>query len=306
MTRNPDAVLPVGTQIVTTTDVRNLLGEVVFPEGTVGVIFKSPRDNTYGYHVRLVDGREAALMRHQFAIHSHFQEEQPPTVKTIQESDLQPYIIYRCIVGSTAYGLETDESDIDRRGFFLPPADWHWSLYELPEELTNQHTQEQYWEIQKFITLALKANPNILECLYTPMVEYATPLAQELRDMRGAFLSRLTYQTYNGYVLSQFNKLQKDIANRGEIRWKHAMHLIRLLLAGITILQTGDVMVEVSEHRERLLAIRRGEIPWEEVNTWRLELHKTFDAAFSTTKLPDHAAYEAANAFLIKARRSMV
>ena len=26
----------------------------------------------------------------------------------------------------------------------------------------------------------LKANPNILECLYTPLVEHATPLAQEL------------------------------------------------------------------------------------------------------------------------------
>jgi predicted nucleotidyltransferase len=50
--------------------------------------------------------------------------------------------------------------------------------------------------------MALKANPNVLECLYSPLVEMATPLAQELLAMRSIFLSRLVYQTYNGYVMS--------------------------------------------------------------------------------------------------------
>ena len=54
----------------------------------------------------------------------------------------------------------------------------------MPEQLENDETQEAYWELQKFLTLALKANPNVLECLYTPLVEHATPLAQELLDMR--------------------------------------------------------------------------------------------------------------------------
>jgi predicted nucleotidyltransferase len=52
--------------------------------------------------------------------------------------------------------------------------------------------------------MALKANPNILECLYTPIVEHVTPLAQEVLNMRATFLSRVVYQTYNGYVMSQF------------------------------------------------------------------------------------------------------
>src|SRR6267142_7090817 len=122
-----------------------------------------------------------------------------------------------------------------------------------------------YWELQKFLTLALKANPNVLECLYTPIVEKATPLAQELLDMRSAFLSKLIYQTYNGYVLSQFKKLEQDLRNRGQIRWKHAMHLIRLLLEGISVLKSGFLQVRMDEHREKLLAIRRGAAPWEEV-----------------------------------------
>ena len=49
--------------------------------------------------------------------------------------------------------------------------------------------------------------------------------------MRSIFLSRLVYQTYNGYVMSQFKKMQADIRNQGQVKWKHVMHLLRLLPA---------------------------------------------------------------------------
>lgn len=39
-----------------------------------------------------------------------------------------------------------------------------------------------------FIRLALKANPNVLECLYSPLVERCTPLPQELIAQREIFL----------------------------------------------------------------------------------------------------------------------
>jgi len=222
------------------------------------------------------------------------------------EYDLHRYVIYRCIVGSRAYGLDHADSDTDRRGVYLPPAEMHWSLFGVPEQLENQETDECYWELQKFLTLALKANPNVLEVLHTPIVEHVTPLAQELLDMRGAFLSKLVYQTYNGYVMSQFKKLDQDIRTSGAIKSKHAMHLVRLLLSGITVLRERTVPVAVAEHKDRLLAIRNGQVPWDEVNAWRLELHRQFDEAFRTTSLPDRPDYDAANALLVKARRSMV
>ncbi len=162
-----------------------------------------------------------------------------------------------------------------------------WSLYGVPEQLENKDTEECYWELQKFLTLALKANPNVLECLYTPLVENATPLARELLEMREAFLSQLIYQTYNGYVMSQFKKLEQDQRSRGEIKWKHAMHLIRLLLAGCEVVKTGTLSVRADAHRERLRAIKRGEMDWGEVNAWRLKLHREFDAALAVTKLPE-------------------
>jgi uncharacterized protein len=212
-------------------------------------------------------------------------------------------VILRCVIGSRAYGLDDVNSDIDRRGVYLPPAELHWSLYGVPGQLENDATQEAYWELQKFIILALKSNPNVLECFYTPIIETATPLARELLDIKGAFLSRLVYQTYNGYVMSQFKKMQADIRNHGQVKWKHVMHLIRLLLSGIHVLQEGFVAVHVGEHRDRLLTIKSGKMSWDDVEKWRITLHKEFDSAFAETSLPERPDYERANAFLVKARR---
>ncbi|HLL73427.1 MAG TPA: nucleotidyltransferase domain-containing protein, partial [Pyrinomonadaceae bacterium] len=99
-----------------------------------------------------------------------------------------------------------------------------------------------------------------------------------------------------------FKKLEQDLRAKGAIKWKHAMHLIRLLLSGVTTLREGYVPVRVVEQRDRLLAIRRGEMEWGEVNAWRLRLHKEFDAALASTPLAERPDYERANAFLIRAR----
>ena len=304
---NPNLILPVGTQVVTRVEIQDAAGEIARSRGTVGVIIKSPIDNSHAYRVQFPDGGEASLRRSELTIHSSWQQEglQLPGA-VLADFDLYECVIYRCIVGSRAYGLDNANSDIDRRGIYLPPADIQWSLYGIPEQLENKENEECYWELQKFLTLALKANPNVLECLYTPTVEMVMPLAEELLGIRTIFLSQLVYQTYNGYVMSQFKKLEQDIRTKGEFKWKHAMHLIRLLLSGITVLQEGFVPVRVEEHRQQLLAIRNGEMPWEAVNAWRLSLHRQFDAAFATTSLPERPDYEKANAFLIKARRSMV
>ncbi len=309
---NLPPILPVGTAVVTKVEVRGAGGDVTCPAGAVGVIVRAPADARHSYRVRLPGGEEVALRQDELSVLKHFQRPQASTGDTtvprdtMAEYDLNDCVIYRCIVGSRAYGLDHADSDTDRRGVYLPPAEMHWSLAGVPEQLENKETDECYWELQKFLTLALKANPNVLEVLYSPIVEHVAPLGQELRDLRPAFLSKLVYQTYNGYVMSQFKKIDQDIRNRGAIKWKHAMHLVRLLLSGITVLRERTVPLAVAEHKANLLAIRDGQTPWDEVNAWRLELHKQFDEAFRTTKLPDRPDYEVANAFLVKARRSMV
>lgn len=280
-------VIPEGTKVLTT------------PGGRVGIVAHVPSAPEHSYRVRFADGREESFRRAELAIFRHAQALVPGGP---EPADLMGFVIYRCVVGSTAYGLSREGSDVDRRGFYLPPADQEWSLAGVPEQLETGN-EEVYWEIEKFIRLALKANPNVLECLYSPLIEECTPLARELLDMRQIFLSRYIHRTYNAYVLSQFKKLEQDLRNHGEIRWKHVMHLIRLLLSGVVALQQGFVPLRVDGYRDRLLDIRRGAVSWEDVERWRLALHKELDEALKSTSLPEHPDHQRANDFLIRARR---
>ena len=300
---SPNLIYSVGTQVVALKQVQGSNGLAVHPAGAVGVIVRSPRDRHHSYRVRFADGYESALHHDNLMLLAEYKQGAiNDSNNVLSTHGLFHRVIYRCVVGSRAFGLDTDDSDTDRRGIYLPPADLHWSLYGVPEQLENEETQEVYWELQKFLIMALKGNPNILECLYTPLLEHASPLAQELLNMRDAFLSRLVYQTYNGYVMSQFKRMQADLRNQGTVKPKHVMHLIRLLLSGIHVLREGFVPVDVGHHRDRLLAIKNGEMPWDDIEAWRLRLHEEFDRALEQTKLPERPDYERANELLVKAR----
>jgi hypothetical protein len=297
-------IFPVGTQVVVLRDVVSDGSRTLHPRGSVGVIVKSPRDPNHSYRVRFLDGFEEALRAEVLEVLAQFKKGQTVAQVDAGHSNLFDRVIYRCVIGSRAYGLDDDESDTDYRGIYLPSAELQWSLYGVPDQIEKHETQEHYWELQRFLVLALKANPNVLECLNTPLVEKATPVAEKLLGMRSIFLSRLVYQTYNGYVLSQFKKMQADIRNQGQVKWKHVMHLIRLLISGITVLREGVVSVRVDEHREELLSIKRGQMPWERTEKWRLALHMEFDLALRETTLPERPDYRRANEFLLRTRRA--
>lgn len=302
---NANLVLPLGTRIVTRVELKTDAARALRPVGAVAELIAVPSDALHSYRVRFPDGAEASVRRREFSLWSQYRDEAAGAPDPLIDHQLfSQHVIYRCVVGSRAYGLDGPGSDTDRRGIYLPPADLHWSLYGVPEQLENAENQECYWELQKFLNLALKANPNVLECLWTPLVEHTTPLADELLGMREVFLSKLVYQTYNGYVLGQFKKLEQDLRARGQVRWKHVMHLVRLLLSGIALLRDGVVVVHVDAYRERLLAVRDGEMPWQDVDAWRLQLHRELDAAYASTKLRERPDYEAANRFLLRARRA--
>jgi predicted nucleotidyltransferase len=289
--------------------VRGTNNSLVHPRGAVGVVTRTPAVAGESFLVRFPDGFEKSLERSQIEVLKHFKDRlgdgSQPNGTPDSAFDLESFIIYRCVVGSRAYGLDHDESDTDRRGIYLAPAELQWSLFGAPEQFEDNATQSCYWELQKFLTMALKANPNILECLYSPMVEKVMPLGAELIAARQGFLSQMIFQTFNGYAMSQFKKIEQDIRNHGEVRWKHAMHLLRLLLTGAATLRDARVPVRVEAHRERLLAVKRAELPWAEVDAWRKELHHDFECALAETKLPERPDYEAANRFLVKARREM-
>jgi len=299
----PTFLISPGTQVVLKVD-KPLPDGTVRQRGSVAVVQESPGDNQHAYTLRFADGQTAKAYFRELAIRRKEVEDQ----LALRDEDLRPWIIYRCQVGSRAFGLAGDESDDDIRGIYLPPARLHWSLFKLPEQLEfgDEGKDEVYWELEKFLKLALKANPNVLETLWTPLVLHADEVAQRLRGMRDAFLTRYLYKTYSGYVLSQFRRMANAYARTGRYKAKHAMHLIRLLYSGTEALRSGRIRIDVGEHREELLAIKSGALSFEQAKAKALELDRHFQEAYRQTTLPEQPDYRRADEFLVWARRRMV
>lgn len=292
-----------GTQVVLKTD-RPLPDGSIRQRGSVALVIDSPDDNELPYRVRFADGQEIEVFFAELALRRKEVEDELARA----DVDLLPFVVYRVRVGSHAFGLAGEDSDDDLRGVYLPPANLHWSLYKLPEQLefAGDVGDEVYWELEKFLKLALKANPNVLEVLWTPQVLHANDVGQRLRELRESFLSRHLYKTYSGYVISQFRRMANAFEKTGAYKPKHAMHLVRLLYSGIEALRTGQIRVDVGEHRDELLAIKSGALSFEQAKAKALELDRTFQEAFRQTALPEGPDYQRVDAFLIWTRRRMV
>jgi predicted nucleotidyltransferase len=300
----PTFLIPVGTQVVLKVAKRVPGSNATKPAGSIGIVAEAPATNRRPYVIRFVDG---VALRVKFADLAVRRREVADELVTPGE-DMRRYVIFRVTVGSRAFGLAGEKSDEDRRGVYLPPAELTWSLFKPPEqvEFQSEGVEEVDWELEKFVRLALQANPNLLEALWSPHVLHADETGQELRSIRQAVLSRHLFKTYSGYVLSQFRLMKDGYAKKGVYRAKHAMHLIRLLYSGIHAVRTGEILVDVGEHRNQLLEIRGGTWPLEEVRRLALELNDRFQQQFATTCLPERPDYDRVNRFLIAARRRMV
>ncbi|MCJ1679745.1 nucleotidyltransferase domain-containing protein [Streptomyces sp. APSN-46.1] len=217
---------------------------------------------------------------------------------------VRDHTVYACVMGSRAFGLATEASDTDRRGVYLAPTPLFWRFDKPPTHVEGPRDEEFSWELERFCELALRANPNILECLHSPLVERVTPVGEELLSLRAAFLSRRAHTSFSRYAASQHGKLVADVRIHGAPRWKHAMHLLRLLLSCRDLLRTGRLTIDAGPHRDRLLAVRRGELAWDEVDAWMARLTKESDAALTTTPLPESPDHARVSDFLHRARRA--
>ena len=287
--------IPTGTNVVTRVDRAGI------PEGTAGTVEagEGPYTVAFASGDRL-EYRAGELVVQRRQVRDELERRRPGFAR------LEGYVVYETLVGSRAYGLDREGSDEDVRGVYMPPADLHWSLAGVPEQIEDPHADRVYWEIEKFIRLALQANPNVLETLWTPIVTRSTAVGDRLRAERAIFLSRHAYATYGAYALSQFKKMERDLRTHGAVRFKHAMHCIRLLIAGVRLLETGEVMVDCSAYRDRLLAVRDGQISWDDVVAWRRELESEMATAYARTNLPERPDYARADRLLVDARRSLV
>ncbi|WP_260610678.1 nucleotidyltransferase domain-containing protein [Streptomyces sp. WAC06614] len=217
---------------------------------------------------------------------------------------VREHTVYSCVMGSRAFGLATGASDTDRRGVYLAPTPSFWGFDKPPTHVEGPREEQFSWELERFCELALKANPNILECLHSPLVEVLTPVGAELLDLRGAFLSRRAHASFSRYAVSQRGKLEADVRLHGGPRWKHAMHLLRLLLSCRDLLRTGRLTIDVGPYREELLAVKHGERGWDEVTAWMTRLFEETEAALRTTTLPAEPDRARVTDFLRRTRRA--
>lgn len=166
-------------------------------------------------------------------------------------------LILEGIVGSTAYGLATKNSDIDKLGIYVEPTVNFSGLHALMDKDFSKVTTEPdrtLHELGKYCRLALKANPTVLELLWLPddLLTTMSEEGRQLRARRSYFLSsRLVRDSYMGYAVSQFKRLSErgdsfssDTRNRTE---KHARHLLRLMWQGFTLYTTGDLPIKVDD-----------------------------------------------------------
>jgi predicted nucleotidyltransferase len=223
----------------------------------------------------------------------------------MQPEDLvREHTVYACVMGSRAFGLATEDSDTDRRGVFVAPTPCFWRFDKPPTHVDGPLPEQFSWELERFCELALLGNPNILECLHSPLVEYADDTGRELLALREAFLSRRVHGTFTGYALGQRRKLDADLRTHGAPRWKHAMHLLRLLISARDLLRTGRLTVDVGAERPRLLAVKRGEVPWPEVESWMARLAAETEDASGCTPLPEEPDHRRVADFLFRVRHA--
>jgi uncharacterized protein len=276
--------LPIGTQVVLREPLDDLVGTRA-QRGATGTVTSLAGGR---YEVTLSDGRRLLARRDELNLRKAYQSTLALQLDPVTDPHLlvTEHTVYAAVVGSRAFGLDDDASDTDVRAVYVAPTDLFWSLSKPPPHVTGPGEEWFSWEVERFCELALKANPNLLEVLHSPLPLTVGPLGAELLDLRRAFLSQLVYQTYHGYVLSQFRKLEADLRRDGAPRWKHVMHLIRLLMSARDLLRTGELHLDAGTERDRLLAIKRGELSWETVDRLRLALHGELDEALPRTPLP--------------------
>ena len=161
------------------------------------------------------------------------------------------------IVGSIAYGLATEDSDVDRLGVYAAPTRKILGLHPPKESIVSTKPDITFHEAAKYVRLLLRCNPTVTELLWLPigppfLYEVISDLGEELIGIRKAFLSRTHVRNaYLGYATQQFRRLESrgDGSFSSDTRKrtaKHARHLARLVDQGVELHQRGTLSVPLN------------------------------------------------------------
>ncbi|MFF4544814.1 DNA polymerase beta superfamily protein [Streptomyces sp. NPDC001435] len=219
-----------------------------------------------------------------------------------------PNVILSGIVGSTAYGLAHEGSDVDRLGVFaVPTAELH-GLHRPKESHVTTKPDRTLHEAAKWCRLALGGNPTAMELVWLPdeLYEVRTPFGDELIGIRSSLLcAKRVRDAYLGYATQQFRRLEARgdgsfSADTRKRTAKHARHLKRLCHQGLELYATGRLTIRVENPQEyhdfgeRVAADASAALP----------VLRAYQAAFdeTTSVLPEQPDEAAAEAWLRRVR----
>lgn len=226
---------------------------------------------------------------------------------------------YETIMGSVAYGVSSDTSDMDVYGFCIPPKELifphlageiegfgrqkkrfeQYQQHHIVDESEMGGKGREYdlsiYNIVKYFSLCMENNPNMIDSLWTPQecVLHITKVGNMVRDNRRLFLHKGSWHKFRGYAYSQLHKMAGKRPEAGSKRQKlreefgfdvkFAYHVVRLLDEAEQILANGDI--DLRRNREQLKAIRRGEMSEEEIREWASSKEKYLEELYHTSTL---------------------
>lgn len=224
-------------------------------------------------------------------------------------------IVYEAQMGSVAYGVSSDDSDIDVYGFCVPKKEdvFPHLKGEIPgfgrqhqrfEQYQQHHifdpsNQKSYditiFSIVKYFNLLMENNPNIVDSVFVPQrcVLSISKIGQMVRDNRSLFLHKGSWHKFKGYAYSQIHKCEGKNPEPGSKRAllrdlygmdvKFAYHVVRLIGEAEQILTLGDIDLE--RDKEMLKAIRRGEWTLDQLKEFFTRREKELDTVYAESKL---------------------
>lgn len=166
-------------------------------------------------------------------------------------------LLFECISGSKLYGLDTETSDTDIRGVFVLPKEQYFGM-DYSSQVSNETNDEVYYELNKFLELCYKNNPNALELLAIPAdcILYKHPLYENITlDL---FLSKQCEHSFLNYALTQIKKargLEKKLLNPMDEQRKSVLAFCYVYEHGETVLL--DKFLERNGYKQSECGLRK-------------------------------------------------
>ncbi|NPC48348.1 UDP-phosphate N-acetylglucosaminyl 1-phosphate transferase [Corallococcus sp. AB032C] len=197
--------LPHGTEVTTRVE-RVASGGRRIPQGVVGRVVRA---HDGGFDVQIVGVGEVWFARDEL-VPRRTGQVQFAQRREAAWSALRPCVVLETRVGSHAWGLADERSDVDVRGVFALPLPWTLGLGQPPRDLVSADGSTTYWEVRKTVEQALRADPNTLETLFVPGATAVDELGTWVLEAREAFVSKAVFGSFGRYAMSQLDKLTRS------------------------------------------------------------------------------------------------